>query len=237
MVSGVRTRLRELAESRPAAVLSLLGLVTASAAAANPSGPEAGSMSVTTVVEKAVAVVAPPAPAPAPSFEKVWEGKDVDGDGVSDFANPTGREARGHDAYGAGEFGARRDGGSRRHEGVDFTARPGQPVGAPISGFVTRIGYAYPGDASLKFVEVTNPALKYAARVFYVNPTVQVGQAVAIGSTIGKARSLQRRYPGGMTDHVHLEIIHRGGRRIDAAKVITARYVPADGGVSMAAAD
>src|SRR5205085_2939217 len=136
----------------------------------------------------------------------VWEGDDVDGDGKADFANPTGHEMRGHDAYGEGEFGASRDGGVRRHEGVDFIADAGQAVAAPMSGYVTKIGFAYPGDHVLKFVEITNPALHYQARVFYVDPTVEVGDTVAVGEAIGRAHTLQRKYPGGMTNHVHLEV-------------------------------
>jgi hypothetical protein len=60
--------------------------------------------------------------------------------------------------------------------------------------------------------------------VFYVNPKVQVGDTVALGHRIGTARSLERKYPGGMTNHVHLEILDRRGRNIDAAEVITAEY-------------
>ena len=224
MKSGVRARLRELAESRPLLLLSVASLVSATAAAASPLSQAEARAGVAGVVQQAVATVAPPAEAAPAPLELVWEGKDIDGDGHADFANPTGHETRGHDAYGEGEFGASRDGGSRRHEGVDFKADAGQAVEAPISGYVTKIGYAYPGDSSLKFVEITNPALSYAARVFYVNPTVQVGDAVAIGHPIGTARSLQRKYPGGMTNHVHLEILDRPEHRIDAARMITAEY-------------
>lgn len=188
-------------------------------------------------MERAVEQVAPVAPA-AP-LQLVWDGADVDGDGRADFANPTGNAPRAHDVYGDGEFGARRDGGSRRHEGVDYKARAGQDVEAPISGYVTKIGYAYAGDPDLKFVEITNPALNYAARIFYVNPKVQVGDAVLIGQPIGAAHSLQRKYPGGMTDHVHLEILDRRGVRLDAARMITAEYrrAPAAAPLTVASAD
>jgi murein DD-endopeptidase MepM/ murein hydrolase activator NlpD len=154
----------------------------------------------------------------------VWAGVDIDGDSQADFANPTGQGLRATDAYGCGDFGASRDGGAREHEGVDFMAQAGQPVAAPISGYVTRIGYAYPGDTELKFVEITNPALRYAARVFYVDPSVEVGQAVQVGAPIGAHHTLGAKYPGGMTDHVHLEIIDRRGERIDATRMIVARY-------------
>lgn len=172
------------------------------------------------------AVEASPAPMPANAVAMtpqgpVWEGRDIDGDGAPDFANPTGGWPRGHDAFGDGYFQASRDGGSRRHEGVDYDSRAGQTVLAPISGYVSRIGYAYPGDERFRYVEIDNPALHLEARVFYVNPKVEVGQTVGLGHPIGTAHTLQGRY-AGITDHIHLEIEQRG-RKIDAQKVIMAR--------------
>lgn len=166
------------------------------------------------------------APAPATPVDlgpppAAWEGRDIDGDGAPDFANPTGGEPRGHDAYGDGYFHASRDGGARAHEGVDYDSQAGQPVAAPISGYVSKIGYAYPGDERFKYVEIDNPALHLQARVFYVNPKVEIGQSVELGHSIGTAHSLQARY-GGITDHIHLEIAERG-RKIDAQSVILAR--------------
>jgi len=156
--------------------------------------------------------------------ELVWSGADIDGDGSPDFANPTGGVPRGHDDFGDGQFGARRDGGSREHEGVDYVATAGQEVKAPISGYVTKIGYAYAGDSGLTFVEITNPALGYVARAFYVKPGVDVGQTVRLGQTIGVDQSLQDHYPG-ITDHVHLEVMQPGGERVNAAELITRKLV------------
>lgn len=172
---------------------------------------------------------APRVVAPEHVRRLVWRGVDIDGDGQADFANPTGRATRQTDAYGCGAFGASRDGGARPHEGVDFVADAGQPLVAPISGYITKIGFAYPGDSTLKFVEISNPALRYVARVFYIDPQVAVGQSVHLGQVIGAHHALEHRYPGGMTDHVHLEIIDTRGERLDAARLITARYetVPA----------
>lgn len=166
---------------------------------------------------------------PKPPRVLKWVGKDVDGDGAPDFVNPTGLGQRTSDAYGYGVFGAPRDGGSRPHLGVDFKATAGQTVKAPISGYVTKIGFAYAGDANLKFVEVSNPALHYKARVFYVNPKVDVGDAVHLGQTIATAHTLQDKYPNGMTDHVHLEITNPAGRKVDAARVLTAYWARAKG--------
>ncbi|WP_430420489.1 M23 family metallopeptidase [Phenylobacterium sp.] len=224
MKLGVRARLLELAEKRPLAILAVFGCVAATAAAAAPLSRPDTRQAMVSVVEQAV--TAQTAPDETPQLVRVWTGADLDGDGRGDFTNPTGHAPREHDSYGQGEFGARRDGGARRHEGVDYEARAGQTVVSPISGYVTKIGFAYAEDQHLKFVEITNPALRVAARVFYVNPKVEVGQPVAMGRPLGTAKSLQRKYPGGMTDHVHLEIIDRRGVRIDAARVITAEYRP-----------
>lgn len=154
-----------------------------------------------------------------------WQGADVDGDGAPDFANPTGKAPRVHDAYGYGAFGASRDGGSRKHEGVDYMADPGQTVAAPISGYVTKIGAAYAGDSQLQFVEITNDAIGYTARAFYVDPSVEVGDVVRLGQQIGKAHSLQRKYPGGMTNHVHLEVFEADQERLDATALLSRKYV------------
>jgi peptidoglycan LD-endopeptidase LytH len=168
---------------------------------------------------KAAAVEA--APAPEPTYALVWDGQDVDGDGEADFANPTGFEVRAHDAFGHGHFGASRDGGSRDHEGVDYVGFAGQDVTAPIAGQVTRMGYAY-SDGAHKYVEITNSETGYQARVFYVDASVAIGDQVGLGQKIGALKTLQTRYPG-ITDHVHLEV-SKSGARIDAAKMIVARW-------------
>jgi murein DD-endopeptidase MepM/ murein hydrolase activator NlpD len=159
-----------------------------------------------------------------PAMKIVWRGLDIDGDGAADFANPTGLAPRDHDTFGGGGFGASRDGGVRSHEGVDYAATAGQAVLSPISGFVTKIGYAYAGDDSLRFVEISNPALGYVARTFYVDPTVTVGQALRLGERIGTVVSLQDHYPG-ITDHVHLEISRGGLGRLNATDLILAHKV------------
>lgn len=162
-----------------------------------------------------------------PVYETVWQGKDVDGDGAADFANPTGLAPREHDHFGSGAFGASRDGGRRRHAGVDYVAEAGQTVVAPISGYVSHIGYCYGDSVRYRYVEITNPALGYEARVFYIDPDVRVGDAVRVGAPIGTVRTLQDRY-AGITDHVHLEIAAPGRGRIDATRMIAERTVRAD---------
>jgi murein DD-endopeptidase MepM/ murein hydrolase activator NlpD len=149
------------------------------------------------------------------------KGADVTGDGVPDFANPTGQGPRGKDAYGEGAFGASR--GGRGHAGVDYVAQAGQSVFAPIAGYVTRVGHPYAGDSHFRYVEITNPGTGYKARVMYVGPQVGEGQSVTLGQEIGRAQTLQRRYPRGITDHVHLEIARVNGAAINAAVLVPVR--------------
>jgi murein DD-endopeptidase MepM/ murein hydrolase activator NlpD len=200
-----------------------LALVFAPMVVAAMENPHLGQHPPTPVVQRLIAEMIAKPQRPVRK-ELVWSGTDIDGDGAPDFANPTGAAPRGHDDFGDGEFGARRDGGSRSHEGVDYTAKAGQDVHAPISGYVTKIGYAYSGSSDLKFVEITNPALGYVARAFYVTPGVEVGQSVRLGQTIGRDQSLQGHYPG-ITDHVHLEVMQPGGERVNAAALIVPKMV------------
>ena len=218
---------RFLATRMLASVGAALALSLAMGAVANASSGLVGRLAevpAAAPIARALGVAQPTITPAVVTRELRWEGRDIDGDGAADFANPTGRSPRTYDAYGSGAFGASRDGGVRHHEGVDYVARAGQTVTAPMSGYVTKIGYAYAGDNDLQFVEITNPALGYEARVFYIDASVEVGDAVALGAPIGKAHTLQHKYPGGMTDHVHLEIAETG-KRLDAAKLILARLV------------
>ena len=142
---------------------------------------------------------------------------DEDGDGVTDYYNPTHGAMRGGDVFGSGDFGASRDGGKRRHEGVDYVIAPGAPVHSPIAGEVARLGYAYRGEGGYRIVEIVNSETKIKARVLYVAPSVEVGDVVVAGEEIGTAQDLNARYPG-ITNHVHVELRDPQQRLLDAAE-------------------
>jgi peptidoglycan LD-endopeptidase LytH len=119
----------------PAAMRCVLGLtaVFAPMMVAAMERPASVRSGPAPIVKLLAEITAKPKPKPT-MMELVWKGADIDGDGASDFANPTGAAPRGHDDFGDGEFGARRDGGTRAHEGVDYVAKGGQEVRAPMSG-------------------------------------------------------------------------------------------------------
>ena len=173
---------------------------------------------------RAGAVTAPVAisqPSAAPAADTP-AGVDLDEDGRYDLAWPLTLGQRGEDAYGSGAFGASRDGGRRRHNGLDLVAPVGAPIRAPISGIVTRVGQAYSGEPELQFVEITSPTTRYSARVFYVGPSRAPGAQVTAGEIIGRAQDLGRRYASGMTNHVHVEFADRRGAVLDPSAVLPA---------------
>ena len=218
----IRVRLTQVAAA-VATITASTGLLVDASAQVRAEGPRM-IRKVTTAIASAPLLMSAPRP-----VTLRWEGKDVDGDGADDFINPTGLELRAVDAFGYGHFGASRDGGTRDHKGVDYKAAAGQPVKAPISGYITKIGSAYSSSPEYRYIEITNPALRYEARVFYVDPDVRVGETVRLGDTIGTVRSLKLKYGEAMTDHVHLEIKAPGGRNIDATQVLTAHVETARG--------
>lgn len=229
---GIRARLRQTAEASRRhdgrwmgcflAMVVGAGAATVIDAAAQVRTGEGLAATVAAAVP-AVQMIGNPRP-----VTLVWEGQDIDGDGAEDFVNPTGGNMRGFDAYGYGHFGASRDGGTRDHKGVDYRAEAGQAVKAPISGYVTKIGTAYSSAPEYKYVEIRNPALRYEARVFYVDPAVSVGDSVHLGDVIGTVRSLKLKYGDAMTDHVHLELTGPSGVKFDATEVLHAHVEVAD---------
>ncbi|HJS32085.1 MAG TPA: M23 family peptidase [Alphaproteobacteria bacterium] len=149
-------------------------------------------------------------------------------DGLPALAAPLERIAlRRRDAYGAGGFGASRDGGRRRHLGIDLVANPGEPIVSPASGALVvfdpyRSLAAKRGRLSAIQL-VTDDG--FVVRLLYVEavaPLRASGARVAVGQAIGVADNLSKIYPptaaGPMTNHVHLDIQRgRVWRRGDAA--------------------
>ena len=127
---------------------------------------------------------------------------------LSDF------EVRKCDSFGCGHFGASR--GSRTHNGIDLLVPPNKEIPSPVVGVVTKLGYPYGDDLSFRYVEITQQDYKY--RIFYVNPTVNVGDKVEQSSIVGMSQDLDKRYKG-IPNHVHFEIL-KDGRYVDPLPVL-----------------
>lgn len=117
--------------------------------------------------------------------------------GVSKLA----MKIRGTDRYGSGAFGASRDGGARKHLGVDYVAQPGDTWYSPIYGKVTHVGRAY-ADADYGSVRIARGGVEY--RILYIKPSVAGGEVVLDGEEIGTVQDIAARYIG-ITPHVHVE--------------------------------
>ena len=134
------------------------------------------------------------------------------------------------DAEGDGSYGAKR--GSRKHNGIDLKCRPGSTVLSPVTGTVTKLGYPYlngrggfnDGEGAYRYVQVSTdrgtPDVKNH-RMFYVEPSVKLGDRVRAGQIIGSAQDVPRRYDeldddgsvlnaSVMQTHVHYEIMSKG---------------------------
>lgn len=120
-----------------------------------------------------------------------------------------GRDSR---AIGSG-FGAQRDGGRRRHEGVDIFARRGTPVRAASAGVVSRVRVTRLGG---KVVWVRDRAR--TASIYYAHLDSQVarpGQQVAVGDLLGFVGNTgnARTTP----THLHFGVYRRGEGAVDPA--------------------
>lgn len=132
---------------------------------------------------------------------------------------------RGCDDWGDGSFKAPRvksDGTRKPHKGIDYACLPGQEILSPCVGEVTKLGYPYPFKEGFnyRYVEVTDlQGLRH--RVFYIEPTVEVGHQVTILNVIGASQDIAGKFSNPdkdpMTNHVHYEILDDEGSPLDPA--------------------
>ena len=121
---------------------------------------------------------------------------------------------RGQDCWGSGHYDAPRDGGKRKHKGVDLENHTNEAIEAFESGVVSKIGWPYspedPEKGHYRYIEIVcNPNIRH--RYLYCEALVQVGNDVEKGSIIGWAQDLGTAYPG-ITQHVHFGLIENGKR-------------------------
>lgn len=133
------------------------------------------------------------------------------------FGNVTAENLqRGCDPLGCGHFGASR--GSRKHNGVDIIATPGESIFAPITGKVSRIAYPYANDTNYKGIEIIGA--DYKIKMFYLAPSVAVGSVVMAGQVIGVAQNISAKHGQSMVNHVHLEVYDKFGNLVNPTDLI-----------------
>ena len=116
-----------------------------------------------------------------------------------------GMKKRGQDQYGSGSFGALRDGGKRKHEGVDYESRAGDLVMSPMAGTLTREFQVYKDDSRYRGIEIKNDKGTHVVKIFYVTAQGKIPRVVRAGDGIGFAQNLSPKY-AGITNHIHIEL-------------------------------
>ncbi|MBI1245640.1 MAG: peptidoglycan DD-metalloendopeptidase family protein [Alphaproteobacteria bacterium] len=136
------------------------------------------------------------------------------------------------DGQGDGAYGVSRDGGTRKHNGIDLVAPPGTQITSPVDGKIGPTFDPYRGipgkEGKLKAIRIeTNDG--HRVEVFYVDidgKNLERGAPISKGDPLGTAQDLSLVYPpnanGPMTNHVHLQI-QKDGQYIDPTPLLRSR--------------
>jgi len=121
------------------------------------------------------------------------------------------RGRRNTDKQGSGVFGAARDGGARRHLGLDLISVPDDEVVSPIFGKIVKLGWAYAdGKLGSITIEGTGQHKGATVKLLYVKASLASGLEVEPGDVIGYAEDVSGYHAAkgndGMICHVHGEL-------------------------------
>ena len=105
-------------------------------------------------------------------------------------------------------YGVDRDGGRRRHEGVDIFAPKGTPVIAPANGIVSRVGNNKLGGKVVWMQDLTRGQVYYFAHLD--SQLVQAGKRVQQGDTLGLVGNTGNAKT--TPPHLHFGIYQRGSK-------------------------
>jgi peptidoglycan LD-endopeptidase LytH len=115
-----------------------------------------------------------------------------------------------------GVFGDPRDGGARRHEGVDIFAPRGTPVVAVASGTVTRVSSDNIGGLVVWLADASSDLSYYYAHLDEQH--VREGQWVAAGDVLGTVGNTGNAR--GTPPHLHFGVYRPGRSAIDPASLL-----------------
>lgn len=119
---------------------------------------------------------------------------------------------RGRNDAAAGSFwGADRDGGARRHEGIDIFAPRGTPAIAATNGFITRTGETPLGGRVVWLADAAHGEHLYYAHLD--KQLVSPGQRVRAGDTLGLVGNTGNART--TTPHLHFGIYRSGRGAVD----------------------
>jgi peptidoglycan LD-endopeptidase LytH len=117
-----------------------------------------------------------------------------------------------------GVFGDPRDGGARRHEGVDIFKPRGTPVVAVVSGEVTRVSSDNIGGRVVWLSDASSGLSYYYAHLDEQH--VRQGQRVAAGEVLGTVGNTGNAR--GTPPHLHFGVYRPGRVAIDPAALLLA---------------
>ncbi|GEO03469.1 hypothetical protein AAE02nite_11330 [Adhaeribacter aerolatus] len=118
-----------------------------------------------------------------------------------------GKNSRAIQSY----WGAERDAGARKHEGVDIFAPRGTPVLAAAPGFVSRVSTTPIGGKVVWLSDINNRQSLYYAHLD--SQLVQAGQQVNIGDTLGLVGNTGNAR--GTVPHLHFGVYAFGQGAVD----------------------
>lgn len=123
------------------------------------------------------------------------------------FAAPVPKNTAGKlqirsDAYGKGFFGASRNGG-RKHDGLDFILKVGDPIYAAKSG---RVGFSGEGEGYGYYVDLYHPDGLQTRYAHLSEVLVPEGRWVSQGALIGRGGKTGNAKNPHIIAHLHFEI-------------------------------
>jgi murein DD-endopeptidase MepM/ murein hydrolase activator NlpD len=117
------------------------------------------------------------------------------------------------DDFGYGHFGAAR--GARTHKGVDYVGVENTIVRSPVTGTITKYGWAYSLEHNQRYIQITKLGTDEKHRLFYtkMDTNLNLGDEIIEGTRIGVLGNISKMHDTRdkkMLNHLHYEIVIDG---------------------------